>query len=405
MLASLAPWLLAGALVAGILHVLLPAGFLHRHLGRRGLGSVLKATLLGVPMPLCSCSVIPTAIGIKKDGASDGAAVAFLISTPQTGVDSIFVSASFLGLPFAIFKVFSAFVTGMLGGVLVNAAETNDAAPPPAPATNPAGAAPTPGQRAIEIFRFAYGELLRMIWVWVVVGVLVSAAISSFVPADKLGDTVLASGIVAMLLMLVISLPLYVCATSSVPIAAALVQAGLPTGAALVFLMAGPASNVATVGAVYRAFGKRVTAIYLAVIMGGSVLFGYLFDSVLGGGSGPAAMHHHAQSGPLTVAAVVILLLLLVYYAGTDLWRAATRRAQTKAAANAPSIALQVSGMTCSGCVGKLRGELSKEDGVASVEIDLETGRVEVFGQDLDEAALRVGVKRAGLKVVEPGQG
>ena len=116
----LAPWLFFGLGIAGLLHVLLPADFVRKHLGRPGWGGIVKAAALGVPLPLCSCGVIPAAVGLKKDGASDGAAVSFLISTPQTGVDSVMVCAAFLGWPFAVFKIVSALVTGVVGGLLVD---------------------------------------------------------------------------------------------------------------------------------------------------------------------------------------------------------------------------------------------------------------------------------------------
>jgi uncharacterized membrane protein YraQ (UPF0718 family) len=132
--------LLLGIIIAGAIHVLLPQGFVHRNFGGRGFKSIFKATLIGVPMPLCSCSVIPTAIGLKQDGASNGASTSFLISTPQTGVDSIMVNAAFLGWPFAIFKVIVAFVTGIIGGSIVDLFERRQDVPlNKRPSRKPAG--------------------------------------------------------------------------------------------------------------------------------------------------------------------------------------------------------------------------------------------------------------------------
>ena len=274
-LLQLAPWILLGTLIAGLIHILLPRGFIHRRL--QGVGGVLQAVGIGVPLPLCSCGVIPAGIGLKKDGASDGAAVGFLISTPQTGVDSILVSASFLGWPFALFKVVAAAVTGIAGGLLVERGASPVAEDPPMTTANVETARAVHRVRAL----LDHGlEIIRSIWRWLVVGILASAAITAYVPTDGLAGLGSLGIVVSCLAALAISLPLYVCATASVPIAYALVHSGLPSGAALVFLMAGPATNVATIGAIYRGFGKRVLAIYLATIVVGSCLAAIVFEGL-----------------------------------------------------------------------------------------------------------------------------
>ncbi|MCF7855135.1 MAG: permease, partial [Candidatus Pacebacteria bacterium] len=237
---QLAPWLLFGALVAGLLHVLLPPNFVQRHLGKGNFKNIVKASLFGVPMPLCSCGVIPAAIGLKKDGASDSATMGFLISTPQTGVDSIMVSAAFLGLPFALFKVVSAFVTGLIGGTITNIGiSEKQRAGTPAADKKESAPCRTISTCIRNLLEFAVNELLYPVWKWIAVGILISAAISFFLPENALAEKAWATGLAGMFLMLLISLPLYVCATASVPIVASLVHAGMPTGAALVFLMAG----------------------------------------------------------------------------------------------------------------------------------------------------------------------
>ena len=174
---ELAPWLLLGALVAGLLHWLLPAGFIARRLS--GKGGVATAVVLGVPLPLCSCGVIPAGLGLKEDGASDGATVGFMISTPQTGVDSVLVSAAFLGLPFAVFKVLSAAVMGLVGGWIAEVFHSEVAAE-----TNATGAhKPRPTWREGAEHGIT---MLRPIWGWLVFGVLASAAITIWLPAEAL---------------------------------------------------------------------------------------------------------------------------------------------------------------------------------------------------------------------------
>lgn len=381
---QLAPWLLLGAAIAGVLHVLLPADFLRRQLSGRG--SVAKAVGLGVPLPLCSCGVIPVALQLKKSGASPGAVVAFLISTPQTGADSILVSASMLGWPLAIFKVASAAVTGLVGGWVANAESSTENL------SLPIVEAKSPAQQRGYFEIVTHGlELIRSIWGWLVIGVVVSAAITAFVPPtamEKLGE---AGGLTAMLLTLVISVPLYVCATASVPIAAALVSAGLPTGAALVFLMAGPATNTATLGAVYRTLGSRSLVIYLATIIVGSVLCGWLFEAVI-----PVAEASHGGAHEMhhwwAVASAVLLLLLIAYFAASDL----TRQFRSRPTAG-EAMTVSVSGMTCENCVAKLERTLQADEHVEAARVSLDPGRAVVQGS-ATEARVRELIELAGFR-------
>lgn len=383
-LAELAPWLLLGAAVSGLLHALLPDGLVQRQL--RGVPGVFKAVAFGVPLPLCSCGVIPAGVGLKRDGASDGASVAFLISTPQTGVDSVLVSAAFLGWPFALFKVGAAVVTGVTGGLL-----TEFFGGPSAPLVDAGRAG---GQEQGPAWRRAWehaDEVIGTIWGWLVFGVLVSAALQTWVPAESLSETAIGGGVLASLLVLVISLPLYVCATASVPIAAGLLHAGLPPGAALVFLMAGPASNVATIGAVYRTFGARVLGIYLGTVALGSLGLGLLFDAVLATTVPAAAMHEHTS--PWATAAVVVLLVLLARYAARDLsaWWAARQ-----APVQAQVLELTVGGITCGGCARKVDKAARAVPGVVDVQVQVEGGQVKVYGL-ADPTRVREAIRDAGF--------
>ena len=386
---ELAPWLLLGAAVAGVLHVLLPPGFVHRNL--RGRGGVLKAVLLGVPLPLCSCGVIPAGLGLKRDGASDGASVGFLIATPQTGVDSVLVSASMLGWPFAMFKVASAFALGLVGGTLTDRVSTSVSTEP-----DPVIGAKRPSWREGVSHAF---EIVETIWTWLVFGVLVSAAITTFVPQETLAGFAAAGGLWAMLAVLAVSLPLYVCATASVPIAAALVAGGFPPGAALVFLMAGPATNLATVGAVKGAFGTRVLAVYLSTIIVGSIGLGYVFDFVLSSSAGEQ-VHEHA-TGPVALASALVLSAMLVVFAIRELARRVhstspetTPSETTPSETTLDSIQVNVEGLTCDACVRKLEGKLRSECRRVSVNRDIGIATVSA---DVDETRLRELVREAGF--------
>ena len=306
-LLDLSFWLLLGALVAGLLHVLLPRDFLKQQF--TGAWGVLKAVVLGVPLPLCSCAVIPVGLSLKQSGASSGATVAFLISTPQTGVDSVLVSASFLGWPFAVFKVVSAAVTGIVGGWWTN----RDHQPTLNILSTTAAPRLAQPNRATALFSHSL-ELLRSIWRWLLFGVVVSAMISTLLPHDALSGLAMGGGLAAMVATLVVAVPLYVCATASVPIAAALVGSGLPTGAALVFLMAGPATNMATIGAVYRTLGRRALLIYLGTVIAGSIVSGWLFGSLIDT-TLTTADHVHGAADWWSTASAVILLILLGWFA------------------------------------------------------------------------------------------
>ena len=318
-LLQLAPWLLLGSFVAGLMHVLLPRDFLSRQLS--GSFGLLKAVAVGVPLPLCSCAVIPVALGLKQGGASKGATTAFLISTPQTGVDSVLVSASFLGWPFALFKVLSAALTGLVGGWWTDREVEAVGLPV---ISNSQDSAMASSSRWSGLLPHSV-ELIRSVWHWLVFGVLASAAITTWAPTDVVATFTAGNELAAMLAALVIALPMYVCATASVPIAAALVSSGLPAGAALVFLMAGPATNVATVGTVYRALGRRALAIYLTTVTAGSILCGWAFGFLINLSPNTHAHIHESPTWWSTMSAAT-LLVLLAWFAGEEAIRRVTSR-------------------------------------------------------------------------------
>jgi uncharacterized protein len=388
-LLELSPWLLLGTAIAALLHGLLPRDLIRRRF--RGAAGVARSVLFGVPMPLCSCGVIPAGLGLKRDGASDGATLGFLISTPQTGVDSILVSASFLGWPFALFKVASAAVTGLVGGLWAEATSPAAAAAPVPPVAPGADARPS----ARDMVDHGV-DILRSIWRWLVFGIVASAAIQIVVPEHALAALGRFGSLGAGFAALLVSLPLYVCATASVPIAAALVGAGMPAGAALVFLMAGPATNVATIGAVYHALGRRVLAIYLTTIVVGSLGLGVLFDGVVGSAAARSALAHHGAPAWWAVGSAAVLLALLFWFAMEDARRLWRRREE---AAAGGSIEIPIEGMSCQNCVRHVETALRGTEGVADVEVTLQPGRAVVSGTAA-EARLREAIVAAGYRPV-----
>jgi uncharacterized membrane protein YraQ (UPF0718 family)/copper chaperone CopZ len=411
-LLELAPSLLVGLFIAGLIHAFVPPDLIRRGLSRPDWQSVVRASVVGVPLPLCSCGVIPTALGLRREGASPGAATSFMISTPQTGVDSILVTAAFLGWPFAIFKVIAAFVTGVVGGVLVNRVV------PETPTTAETGASSLEAEnrpdgpldglwaRIAEAVRYAIFDLLGAIHLWLVIGVLAAALVTTVTPPDFFAGQEWSNGLLGMLVMLAIALPLYVCTTASVPIAASLIVAGLPAGSALVFLMAGPATNLATIGAVYRTLGGAVLSVYLGTVVVMSLGFGLMFDQLLSAAPTQVMAHAH-EPGWLAVGSALLLLVLMAILAARQYQAGAKARFDAALGGDvaAPDeTVLQVKGMTCGHCVATVKKALESIDEVSEATPDLAKGEVRVRGGFVETTRLSQAIEGAGFQVVTPGK-
>ncbi|MBD77776.1 MAG: heavy metal-associated domain-containing protein [Crocinitomicaceae bacterium] len=371
-LLELAPYLLLGLLIAGLLNAFVSRNFITRHLGKNNFTSVFKAALLGVPLPLCSCGVIPTGIAFKKQGASNGSTVSFLVSTPQTGVDSILVSYSMLSLPWAIFRPIVAFVTGIAAGMLTpteNNVESNQ--------VNEEELS-TGGSLFDKIFKYAFIDFLQDISRALIVGIILAALISLFVP-EELFSQYLSYPLMNMLIILVVSVPLYVCATGSVPIAAALLMKGLSPGAALVFLMAGPATNAATLTVLWNSLGKKITLVYLGTIVVFSFGFGVLIDYLLPSHwflveSISAIGHqHHLIPDWLSMASAVILIAALSF---AEIKKLIPHKIEL----NTMEKAYKIEGMTCNHCKANVERALNTVEGISSLEVDLEAGVAKIEG-------------------------
>lgn len=309
LLQEMAPSLWLGFLVAGLLALVLPRALVKRHLARPGWGSILKASLLGSPMPLCSCGVVPVAAELKKLGASPGAVAAFLVSTPQTGVENVLVCLALLGPVFAVASPLVAVLSGLVVGFLVQAVST------PAPTAEVVAgneATPPPASRAQVFLRTVFRTLPRDLAWPLLVGLLVSGCIAALVPPGYF-QTLGGDGWVAKLVILVVSVPMYVCSAASIPVAASLLAAGLSPGAALVFLMAGPATNGATLAALVNFFGRKGAAVFLAALVGCVLAFAQILD-VVSVRVGERAVPHHHHDHPGTAEAVLAagLVVMLV---------------------------------------------------------------------------------------------
>ena len=290
-----APWLLLGLVMAGLLKAWLPEGMLQRKLGQGRFMPILKATLIGAPLPLCSCGVLPAAMGLRRSGASRSATVSFMISTPETGPDSIAVTYALLGPFMAVVRpiaaIFSALFTGLLNsffvkedsvrksGITLPVVDTgtccNEGDCCAAPAPKVSGF----WQCSWQGLRYALTDILDDIWLWLLAGLVLAALVMTYIPPDTLASW--GSGLPAMLMMLLIGIPMYICATASTPLAAAMILAGVSPGTVLVFLLAGPATNLATIGVIQREMGMRTLVFYLLGISISSILMGLATDRIL----------------------------------------------------------------------------------------------------------------------------
>jgi uncharacterized membrane protein YraQ (UPF0718 family) len=292
-------YMLFGFLAAGVLHVLFKPETISKYLGRGKYRSVVLSALAGIPIPLCSCGVIPAASGLKRSGANSGATLSFLIATPETGIDSIPITYALIDPIMTVIRPIAALVTAVTAGFTENLwpkKQTNNNAVSNEPAnlqpadawgcdascspgSGPVSKAPNWKTRGQSGIRFAFEELLGDIGKWFLLGVLLAGGISILIP-DQFIQSHIGQGPASMLLMIVIGIPMYVCATASTPIAAALILKGLSPGAALVFLLVGPATNIATMTMISGFLGKRSLAIYLGSIIICSLILGLITDAI-----------------------------------------------------------------------------------------------------------------------------
>jgi len=302
-----------------------------------------------------------------------------------------------------LFNLAAAFVTGVIGGTLVNRFTAPDDQPRQASVV----AAAEPGASGLKgALYYAVFDLLAAIGLWVLVGVLAAALIATFIPVDYLAGLTWIQGIGGMLLVLAVSIPLYVCTTGSVPIVASLIAAGMPTGTALVFLMAGPATNVATLGAVYRVLGTRILAIYLGTVILMGVLLGLSFDALMQAvhagwavptdGHGGHGSEHGGHNSPyLAISSALLLSGLLAYLSGLRLKAMLQVR---RGAAQETNLMLKVEGMSCGHCVASVKRSLEGVAAVSEATPDLASGLVRVRGDHLDVTDLIRAVEGAGFR-------
>ena len=406
LLNEMSPYLLLGFLAAGILHTFVPQSIYAKHLAGSDWRSVAKAALFGIPLPLCSCGVLPTAVSLRNNGASRASSTSFLIATPQTGVDSIAATYSLLGLAFAVIRPVAALVTALFGGMLVARVERTDVVShsddhdchcdggdDACCCDDDCGCSTAPRAytfvgKVAEALHYGFIDMMKSIGRWLVIGLVVATLITVCIP-DNFFAAFAQYPLLNMIVVLALSIPMYVCATGSIPIALSLMLKGLTPGAALVLLMAGPAANFASVLVINRSFGKRSTVAYLASIIGGAMAFGLLVDYVLPASwfvpSLASEMAHcsHCTSWLNVVCSVVLVALLVLTQVEMII-----RRKRIKNNTTIMTKEYKIKGMMCAHCQANVEKNLAAIEGVKSVKVDLKSGVAYVEGDVAPEVII-----------------
>jgi hypothetical protein len=464
---EMAPFLLLGFLLAGIIHVWIPNHLYVPKIAKPNFKSVLWSALFGVPLPICSCGVIPTSIALRREGASKGASVSFLISTPATGVDSILATYSLLGGPFAVLRPIAAFVTAMLGGVFTNLVTRKEVDTGVAVVGEShehehcgcsdcccdgeercgCGEDHCDGEHHkgfVEKVRataeYGFVDMVGNVSKWLVIGLLLGALIAAFVP-DDFFLFLHEYPVLCMLVVLVLAMPMYTCATGSIPLALALVEKGITPGAALVLLMAGPATSIASMLVVGKAFGKRTLVAYLTSIALGAMFFGFVVDTFFMDTflsamlpQGSAECHGHGALGVFDYICAGLLAVFMIYakfarkgghcgcggecccceggedcdghkHCHCDDHEGHECHGHGEHEREHVSKIYRVNGMSCSHCKACVEKSARMLDGVVSAEADVARKELQVLWHDeddIDESALQKSVEDAGFEFGGP---
>lgn len=444
---SMAPYLLLGFLLAGLMHAFIPARLYHKHLSQNNFRSTFWAAMIGIPLPLCSCGVIPTAMSMRREGASKGATLSFLIATPQTGVDSIIATYSLLGLPFAVLRPIAALCTALLGGTMANSLLSEDS-------VSNSENHPTEEKRVAGFWekiaialRYGFVEMMQDIGKWLILGLLVAGVITVVVP-DSFFELFSHNSLLSMLIVLLFAIPMYLCATGSIPIAVALMLKGLSPGTALVLLMAGPAVNVASMLVIGKVLGRKTLLIYLLSIIFGAVGFGLAIDYLLPYewfapkliNTAVETCHHHStllDFNALSTIALAVLLANAMYQklrakqrgescschadnhadhdkkqtlgaekcsCQSDCHTAEQVSCEADTTTSISERVIHIEGMRCNHCAANVEKALAALPNVESAKVELANKRAIIIAEankEIDEKAIRDAVESLGFKVLE----
>lgn len=402
-LGEMSPYLLLGFFFAGLLYAFMPRQKIERYFSGNPLKSSVLASLFGIPLPLCSCGVIPTGTALYRNGASKGGTVSFLISTPQTGVDSILATFSLLGLPFAIIRPLAALITGITGGIITGHLTPNETKTTSYQKQNEVEKSLI--QKIKDVFRYGFVEFIQDISKWLVIGLVLAAIISAIIPNDFF-ELLNLSPILQMLMILVVSIPLYICATGTIPLAAILILKGISPGAAFVLLMAGPATNAATITMIGKVLGKKSLFTYLGTIIIGALSFGLFIDYALPSEwftqiASEHLVHNHGQQSSWWQIASGVLLTALIINGYLQRYRSSKQNIIESLNKNSMKTqTIKVEGMTCNHCKANVESNLEKLNFITNAKVNLNEKSVTIEGDNIEiEKAIET-IEALGYKPV-----
>ncbi len=404
LLLEMSPYLLFGFFIAGVLNLIIPREKIYKHLSGNKIGSIVKASLFGVPLPLCSCGVIPVAAYLRKEGAGKGSTVSFLSSTPTTGVDSILATYSLLGPLFAIIRPVAAFFAGILSGSLTGILEKKQNEGNIKPEGNSCNICNIEGphshsflEKIKNVFQYGFIELIDDAGKWILIGVVAGGIIGFIIPGDFI-EQYLSNPLLAYPIMLLISIPMYICATGSIPIAAALIIKGMTPGAGLIFLIAGPATNTATLAFVSGKLGKRILFIYLFSIIITSLLFGLIVDHIWK----ISGEDMNLITGGMAMLPIWLKTISAILLSGLII-RGIVKNLTNKFFKKNKEIIdmkgnYKVQDMTCQHCVNTIESALKPIQGIERINISLNDKLVQIDGE-YDEKSVIAAIQKAGYSI------
>lgn len=395
MIAEMGPYLILGLAISALLHRVLRQAWIERLMGQRNFRSVLYGSIVGVPMPLCSCGVIPVTMSLHSKGASKGATVSFLTSTPQTGVDSFLATYGMLGPVFALYKIVVAFISGILVGLTADFFDRGkgEKAKPAPPTHSTTETQPTLSQSLRYGFYTMPGELASAL----IIGFVLAGLISALTPPDLLAN-IPGGAISAILLATLISVPFYICSTGSIPLALALINSGLPISAALVLLIAGPATNIATITTMRKVLGGRSTLIYVGGVILTTWIAAAIYHFFLDTGTlGNHGMTHDMSLPLWKHLGGAALLAILLFPRLKSLF---TKTKQSPTLTNQiPDMqhTLSISGMSCSHCENSVKNGLASLPNIEVIDVDKNGGTATIRTDDFDEPTISEKISSLGF--------
>jgi len=403
--AEMAPYLLLGFIIGGMLYAFLPSGLIAKYMGGESIASITRASLVGIPLPLCSCGVLPVAQTARQSGAGRGPTLSFLITTPVTGVDSILATYALMGWLFTLVRIMVSFVIGIFAGIVSRFVPGQSQALEPlycdsCEMTKPAEGLWLKSQKA---FLYAFSELPESLAGSVLVGLLIGGAIAVFI-SPEIVNKYIGTGFLGIIVSVLVAIPLYVCATGSIPIASAMIFSGFSPGAGLAFLIAGPATNAVAVTTVKKILGTKSLIIYLVMIFIGAVGFGKLFDWLLPDSAHLIkTIHIHGQEGLSwfhQICAIFLVGLLLTHKITSWVSSLKSRKEMTMEAEN--KIIFKVPDMSCEHCKKAISQELLKNHSIKSFAIDPNKKLVMVSGeQELNPETIIKDLEKIGYKATQ----